>query len=124
MQRFEGYFRQLLLLAQLGLTGPNAQPDLARNTLTLLKEDIVTHEGGRVKNHYMKKLGAWAFVLGAVSAILGLAFRYYPESPATFSAYCFLWTACMAGVWLSFGARKPTLDSRTCISSKRIAWSR
>ena len=108
--RFDRYNRRLLLLAQLGLAGPQAQPDLAYDNLRLLRQDIVAHEGGSVKNRYMKTLGTRALAIGIVSTILALVFRYGFSGQMILSNFCFLWTACMAGVWLSFGARKLTLE--------------
>lgn len=104
--RFNEYFRPLLSLAQTGLVGDSAQPKLAEGALTALKNEIVVREAGRVKNKYMKSLGKKAFLLGAPPLIV--AFILYSLIPQLqlLQNYLFLWAACMAGVWLSFGARK------------------
>ena len=50
------YFEKLLTLAQAGLVGETAQPQLALSTLCKLKDEIILIEGKRIKNEYMKKL--------------------------------------------------------------------
>jgi hypothetical protein len=59
---FREYFNHLLGLAQAGLLGETANPELAMRTLEELKQDITAREAGRIKNAYMKKLGIWAAI--------------------------------------------------------------
>src|ERR1700733_6248756 len=47
---FANYFEQLLSLAQLGLVGPHAEPDLAKKVLEYIKIEVTNREGGKVKN--------------------------------------------------------------------------
>src|SRR5947209_2856345 len=49
---FETYFRPLLSLAQAGLVGAHAQPEVAAGALVALKNEITAREGGKVKNRY------------------------------------------------------------------------
>src|SRR5437764_13367434 len=70
-ERFELYFRPLLSLAQLGLVGDSANPMLAKRVLISLQNDILTREGGAIKNGYMKSLGAWSLLLGVPVLLLG-----------------------------------------------------
>lgn len=105
--RFDSYFRQLLSLAQLGLVG-EANPSLALRTLKNLQLQVVIQEGARIKNQYMRKLGMSALTIGLPTFVLALCLRSF-TSLDTYSSFCFLWSGCMAGIWLSFGIRKPKL---------------
>ena len=109
-ERFEEYFRSLLALAQLGLVGDSANPKLAMRALASLKNEVLAREGARVKNQYMKKLGFASLVLGVptllIASIVSSCFPDYGQ----LSGFLYLWGSCMAGVWLSFGARKVILS--------------
>lgn len=108
-QRFEEYFRPLLSLAQAGLVGNAAQPELAQRALMTLKEQIVAREAGRIKNQYMKRLGLRAVMLGAPALALAVGLSFLASWLETARSFLVLWSGCMAGVWLSFGARKTVL---------------
>ncbi|MCJ7579000.1 MAG: hypothetical protein MUP98_00525 [Candidatus Aminicenantes bacterium] len=103
---FNEYFRPLLSLAQAGLVGENAQPKLAKGALDALKNEILAREAGRVKNKYMKNLGKKAFLFGGLPLFIGLIFYWIAPQLRLLWTYLLLWAGCMAGVWLSFGARK------------------
>lgn len=120
--RFEEYFRSLLALAQLGLVGDSANPQLASRALTSLKNEVLAREGGRVKNQYMSKLGIASLLLGVpVIAVASLLVAYYPEY-REITGFLYLWGSCMAGVWLSFGARKVilTFDELAILEEDRL----
>jgi hypothetical protein len=116
-QEFEKYFRPLLSLAQAGLVGDHAQPEVAAGALTALKNEITAREGGKIKNRYMKILGVRALYVGTPTLVAGLLLYastriFWPSFVPTFAVannFLFLWSGCMAGVWLSFGARKTFL---------------
>lgn len=105
-KRFDRYFYPLLSLAQAGLVGSTAQPEVALHALSSLKNDITANEGGRIKNQYMKALGLRALLLGLPPLVLGLILRWMDSELPRAIYFLFLWSGCMAGVWLSFGARK------------------
>lgn len=102
---FSSYFNQLLSLAQAGLVGDSAQPDVAMMALTSFKADIVAREAGRIKNQYMKTLGGQALAFALVGLGFGLI-PYFVVGENALSAFCVLWAGCMGGVWVSFGIRK------------------
>lgn len=104
--QFEEYFRPLLSLAQVGLVGDSADPKLAGRALATLKDEIVSREGGRIKNQYMKKLGIYALSMALPIAVIGAILHYVCPELRAISGFLLLWSGCMAGVWLSFGARK------------------
>lgn len=106
--RFFDYYRPLLSLAQAGLVGPHAQPELARRGLLQLQDQVVVAEAAIVKNRYMKQLGMRAILLGAPALFLGAILRVFVPHSAL-EAFLYLWASTMVGVWLSFGARKTTL---------------
>ncbi|HET6863191.1 MAG TPA: hypothetical protein VFH91_09085, partial [Pyrinomonadaceae bacterium] len=104
--RFDEYFQSLLSLAQCGLVGEAANPEVARRALSSWKNEVTAQEGGRIKNRYMIGLGIRALLLGAPPVGVSLIiFRYFTHS-SELGGFLALWGGCMAGVWLSFGARK------------------
>jgi hypothetical protein len=115
-EEFEVYFRPLLSLAQAGLVGQHAQPKVAAGALIALKNEITVREGGKIKNRYMQTLGLRVLYVGGPALILALALyvvrlRWPLETPSLviINNFLFLWVGSMAGVWLSFGARKTLL---------------
>lgn len=104
--RFEEYYRSLLSIAQTGLVGESAQPKLAESALATFRNDIVAREAGIIKNRYMKTLGKRAFLIGIGPLLVSLFLSQVVSQMEPFSNFLLLWTGCMAGVWLSFGARK------------------
>src|SRR5262249_29747664 len=78
-RRHVAYPEKLVGIAQIGLETP-ADPNSARHWLEELRADILLREGPRVKNNYMKKLGAAAVALAAVSAVVYLVLRNNPEA--------------------------------------------
>lgn len=106
---FENYFKQLLSLAQAGLVGPSANPAVAMRALAALKNDVAVREGGRIKNRYMKMLGSHAAVLGTPALLIAVLLHYFGDRVALLANFLLFWAGCMAGVWLSFGARKVTI---------------
>jgi hypothetical protein len=111
-QRYAAYQIKLLGIAQTGLQTP-ADPNSARQWLEALRADILLREGPRVKNNYMKKLGAAAAALAAVSAVVYLVLRNNPEASHLVYAYRNLFvllTGTMIGTWLSFGLRRPKIE--------------
>jgi len=105
---FNYYFKSILSLAQAGLVGEYAAPDVAMRALKELKNEITAREAGKVKNQYMKTLGIKAIIFGLPLIILGLVTRFYFKE-LLFANFFFLWTGCFVGVWLSFGVRKTEL---------------
>ncbi len=116
-QQFENYFRPLLSLAQAGLAGEHADPEVAAGALVTLKNEITAREAGKIKNRYMKDLGKRAAAIGGPVLLLGIAMHLYifarnrADWPnfVVLTNFFFIWAGCMAGVWLSFGARKTVL---------------
>jgi hypothetical protein len=107
---FTTYFRQLLSLAQTGLVGKNAQPELAERALANLKRDVTLREAGRIKNTYMRALGVRALVLGAPALIAAYVLHTFAPGHPAEAIFLTIWGGCMGGCWLSFGARKPTIS--------------
>src|ERR1700736_2847321 len=48
--KFRPYYAQLLSLAQLGLVGPNASPEVAKRALENMTAELIDSEGASVKN--------------------------------------------------------------------------
>ena len=119
--KFSQVFHPLLSLAQCGLVGNSAQPEVARPALVQLRAEVVAREAGNVKNKYLRQLGVRAAWFAGPSVILG-AILFCKLGMNPWSSFCALWTGCMAGVWLSFGARKTVLgfDDLNILESDRL----
>lgn len=103
--KFEENFDALLSLAQCGLVGSNAQPDIATRALMTLKEEIVLREAGRIKNKYLKELGK--FCLGmSIPSILIVLYSLFFFMPVELFCFGMLWAGATIGVWLSYAYRK------------------
>lgn len=119
-ERFLEYFRPLVSIARDGLEGSGARPDVAKQALATLQTQVTTREAGRVKHRYMKRLAKYAGVNSALLLLLAFvslaADKVDPVTsfpvlvqPSTLACFFLLLSGCAAGVWLSFGARRPTL---------------
>lgn len=101
------YFDKSLSIAQVGLTGTNAQPELAIRSLEALKEEIILNEGERIKNEYMKCLGIYALIIIFISILVIFIFNHYKFY--LLNKYVYTFQGAMVGTWISFGARKVEL---------------
>lgn len=104
-QSFQYYFQSILSLAQAGLVSDYASPKVSKRALDELKNEILAREGGKVKNRYMRELGKKVLSLGLPTFIIG-SFFFFSKVFAPQTAFLFLWSGAMCGVWLSFGVRK------------------
>ena len=119
--KFRSYYYALFLLGQIGLDGPKAQPSLARVSLASLKDQILTLEGGRIKNGYMQALGIWAGYLGVGPLVLLVAREVARLAPSgsfldkqylwpLAAVFLYGWVGAMVGTFLSFAMRNPVLS--------------
>lgn len=133
--QFRNYYVRLFRLAQVGLEGQNAAPEIAKNELDSVKADLIDDESGRVKNGHLVRLARAGAMLSTPFAIGYVIFRLIePNSrPATFLAalnierdvfsnFMILWLGCFLGVWLSYGVRTTnfTLSDLTVTDSDRL----
>ena len=107
-KRFFDYYNPLLSLAQCGLVGDYAQPEVARRALADLKKEVVAREAGNVKNRYLKNLGQMALISAGFVSLLGCLLWVVAGDNKT-TNFCYLWLGSMIGIWLSFGSRKTQL---------------
>lgn len=117
-EAFRIYYVKLFYLAQLGLEGPNAVPDIARSALAVTAMDLVDDEAGDIKNGYLKRLGLHAVILSvpflALYCValawraewLTSAFALLRIDRSLLAGFCMLWVGCFHGIWLSYGIRK------------------
>lgn len=116
-KRYEQYYRPLLSLAQAGLAGDHADPISGRRALASLRLEIIGIEAGRVKNTYMKLLGATAAILAAGALVVALIAWCY--AMRNLAGFLILWTGTMGGVWLSFGVRKAVFEFEDLITPEK-----
>jgi hypothetical protein len=127
--KFRSYYMGLFLLAQIGLDGSKPQPFLANASLESLKDQVMTLEGGRVKNGYMQDLGTAAIVMAGPPLAVLLIFRQTAlllrwkvgltavvaktaSAPYLFwlvPVFLYAWVGAMLGTFLSFALRNPVL---------------
>lgn len=104
---------KLVALSQVGLVGPNASPAVAMDALRALEADIIEREAGPIKNQYMRKLGGWALLFGALGMVAYLLCQHFPqvlfEEFRRYRTVFLVWSGSMAGAWASFASRKVTL---------------
>lgn len=115
------YFNKLFSLAQVGLTGPTAQPDLAEDALESLKRDILMSQSGRIKNRYMILLGVYALILILVSEGI-IQFIFSKKGMYIECQYLNALIGAMLGAWVSFGVRKIELniEELSCIEKDML----
>jgi hypothetical protein len=133
--QFRIYYMRLFRLAQLGLEGSSAAPDVASGALKAVTADLIDDEAGRVKNGHLMRLGSAAAVLAIPFLILYLVLRNtLPQStfglfiaslgiqPVVMANFMLLWVGCFVGVWLSYGIRTSvfTLPDLTVTDSDRL----
>jgi hypothetical protein len=73
---------------------------------------VLAQEGPRIKNTYMKRLGAWALASAALATIAYLVVNNNSQFSHLLYVYrnlFALWTGTMIGTWLSFGIRRPNI---------------
>jgi hypothetical protein len=116
------YMNRLLNIAQVGLVGTNAQPKLAIKSVQMLKEEILLHEGGKIKNRNLVNLGLCALWLGALFFLTGyflrlvsngaiLAGTFFSDTIGTMSIspYFIVFAGAVIGAWIGYGVEKKNL---------------
>lgn len=133
-KKFRIYYVRLFRLAQLGLEGANAAPDIAKGALAVVTADLIDDEAGRVKNGHMRELGRCAaifaipcLVLYAVLRLTGdgafaRALEKLDVQASVLANFSLLWGGCFIGVWLSYGVRTTvfSLSDLTTTDSDRL----
>lgn len=127
---FRPYYVQLLRLAQLGLAGPNASPDIARRALEGVTAELIDDQGAVVKNGHLIRLTKWAALFSAVAALVYAALRFAAPGGVVdrslralgvdadvLSCFMLLWIGCFAGVVLSYGSRTTTMTLSDLINT-------
>lgn len=105
----EKYFGKLLSLARAGFLSDSPNPLLAQTSLEVLKKEMLLVEGARIKNRYMFLLGVGALASSLISWILYLLLSISFDLTAI-QKYFVVWSGAMVGTWISFGARKFTIE--------------
>jgi hypothetical protein len=127
---FVDYFAQLISLSKLGLEGENAQPALAQRALDHIKIEIIDREAGKVKNQYLRKLGAKAFLLGFPFFLMGTGINFLHthlgvlmnKDYTDLASLMLMWSGTMVGVWLSFSITRTIIgfEDLTIIEKDRL----
>lgn len=112
------YFNKLLDLSRFSFLtdNPNAIT-LGVSYLEELKNEILSSEGSRIKNKYMKDLGKGIIVSIILTWIIFAVFHSFPFfKTKEFSVYFVVTTGALIGTWVSFGARKFNITLSDLIS--------
>ncbi|WP_227869227.1 hypothetical protein [Nitrosospira lacus] len=133
--QFRSYYMRLFRLAQLGLEGPDASPEISKSALATVSANLIDDEASRVKNGHLVRLGGTAIVLALPFILLYLVMRITPPNDGLanlllsfgierviFANFMLLWVGCFIGVWLSYGIRTSvfTLTDLTVTDSDRL----
>jgi hypothetical protein len=116
--KFRAYYVRLFRLAQIGLEGDSASPEIAKVALAAISGNLVDDEAARIKNGHLRELGKTA-IFGSLPflALYSLVQFTPPHSivselllvlriePPVFANFMLMWTGCFTGVWLSYGIR-------------------
>ncbi len=116
--QFRSYYVRLFYLAQLGLEGASASPEVAQIDLTTITADLVADEAGRIKNGHLKRLAQVAATMSALPIAVYILMCLIPSKsmlddflgligiqPPVLANFMLLWVGCFIGVWLSYGIR-------------------
>lgn len=128
--RFRPFFVQILSIAQVGLVGSNASPDVARPALASTVADLIDDEGGKIKNRHLRALAITACALSVPPLLAYAALRFIDAGggplhaalttmaalPGVLAGFMMLWVGCFTGVVLSYGARTTTMTLADLIS--------
>jgi hypothetical protein len=108
--KYDVYFDKLAGIAIAGIG--QDQTELGEMALETLKREVVVRESGRVKNEYIRRLGAWAAVFAFAFFSLSIVGRYgfYPEWLGRQREFFTLLSGSMVGTWVSFSIRKVELQ--------------
>ena len=121
-EKFRIYYARLFRIAQLGLEGTNAAPEIAKDVLASITADLVDDEAESIKNGHMKNLGKFVVAYSIPCLILYLVLCLTPPDaltsalaplridPAILANFLILWVGCFIGVWLSYGIRTTTFS--------------
>jgi hypothetical protein len=120
--KFRFYYVQLVGLAQLGLVGANASPQIARHALTSMIGGLIDSEGAGVKNAHLARLAKTGAGLAVPFVLIYCLLRLAPAcpwvgpildklslEPGQLSSFMILWVGCFLGVVLSYGIRTTTM---------------
>lgn len=104
---------KLIALCQVGLVGKDASPEVGHDALRSLEADILEREEGRIKNRYMRKLGAWAAFFSVIGVSLYFSYNHIICLPFDeiyrYRNVFLVWSGAMVGAWASFASRKVRL---------------
>lgn len=116
--KFRQHYVPLIRLAELGLLGPNAMPEIAKQALEGFASALVQSEGPRIKNGHLLRLAEYALKMSLPlllayislrltkpSGDLGKALTALSIDPEVLSCFMMLWIGCFVGVVLSYGLR-------------------
>jgi hypothetical protein len=115
--KFRIYYVRLFRIAQLGLEGDNAVPEVATGVLAAVTADLIDDEAGFIKNSHLKNLGGFVALYSIVCLSLYATVQLFSRNgevaslaamgmdTVMLSMLLILWVGCFIGVWLSYGIR-------------------
>ena len=147
--KFRPYFVQLISVAQVGLVGPQALPEIAKPALDATIADLIDDQGASIKNAHLAELTRIASCSAVPLLVIYVVVRLFMSpkvatpssldiflgklsvSSLTLSCFLIMLVGCLLGVVLSYAARatKMTLidlmnpDADQLKPAKRLAVS-
>ncbi len=132
---FRPYYVELLRLAQLGLAGPTASPEIAQRALDGMIAELIDNEGGTVKNGRMKSLAITASLLSVPYLAGYIGLRLTPPAGTlndllktvgvdriVLSCFLLVWVGFFCGVVLSYGARTTVMTLSDLVNTDTDRW--
>jgi hypothetical protein len=109
-QKFKEYYNKLASIALTALG--QDQVRLGRLALSGLQSEVVAREAGHVKNAYIRRLGAYAFLLGVPTVAFYFLCRHSEHWTILyrFREFISMLAGSLLGAWLSFSIRRVTLS--------------
>jgi len=105
----ESYIAEIDKIVEAGLIGTDVDTTRSIYELELVRDKISIKEGKKIKESYIIKLGLWALALGVIPMLIIMAFPFKIEGKEAIR-YANVWAGCMVGTWISYTARRVSLD--------------
>jgi hypothetical protein len=116
--RLLNYIDQLFYAAKMSLQGQQVYPIQGLKIIDEIRQSVVVHEAGRMKNDYLSRLGNYVlFMTASLTLFAGLLWLWLRDHPLV--AMLWLVAASMPGLWVSFAVRKTRFEFEDLITPEQ-----